>query len=191
MKNLKLFLLPALFVAATFIYSCNSDDDNDSTTNFLSSYLSQSGFNQTTDEVVNSDSYEFGSAFHVTADGKMTKITVKIPDTNPDVRVTVWNVVGGTVLRTEHVNVTTAGEAETVDITDLQLEANTLYAITMNSDSWYDREREDGDDVTYPFLVGNVSIDSYLFGSGTDQTFPSGIANGYYAGDLSFTFDKD
>ena len=191
MKNLKSILYPAALLAIFSFASCDSDDDNDNNgSNFLSSYLSQTGFDEANESVVDDGPYEFGVLFHVTADGNMETIRVKIPQTTSDLRITVWNVDTATPIRTETVDVT-ADESKTLNIDDLALTANTDYAITMNADSYYYHDQEDGGVANYPITVGDVVIDGYAFASGTDQLLPLNMATDYYAGDLSFTFDAD
>jgi hypothetical protein len=39
--------------------------------------------------------------------------------------------------------------------------------------------------------VGTISITGYGYISGTDQVYPTSFETDYYAGDLSFVFEKD
>ncbi len=190
MKKLKL-ILPAIFM--TVLFSCSSDDNGSggTTADFLDRYLSQTGFDQNTDQILDSEAYEFGVPFHVTADGKMTKIAVKTPAVNPDLRVTVWNAATQTILRTEHFNVTAAGQSKTFDIDDLQLSAGTPYLITMNSTAYYKHYRTDGANAAYPVAIGDVVIEGYGYIEATAQSFPVVFDNSDYAGDLSFAFRAD
>ena len=62
--------------------------------------------------------------------------------------------------------------------------------VTFNSNDWYNRTRTGNTNTTYPILVGDVSITGYRFGSGTSQTLPTSMSTSYYAGDISFKFQK-
>ncbi|MFH4965934.1 DUF4082 domain-containing protein [Gaetbulibacter sp. M235] len=185
----------ALFFALTIILiNCSKDDNNPTPNpevNPLTEYLTGTGFNQVTDEIVDSGDYEFGITFIPAVNGKITAITAKIPDTHIATRVTIWNKTTTTVLRTESIDIASAGVEATKAISTLSLTAGTEYMITFNSNDWYNRERTDGADITYPVTVGDISITGYAYAGGTAQVLPTAFNLDYYAGDLSFKFQKD
>lgn len=158
--------------------------------NPLAGYLSASGFNQDTTQYVNSGSYEFGISFKPMVDGKITAIIVKIPDIQMNMRVTIWDKNSATILRTELMDITSSGVDITKNISALTLVKNTEYMITFNSDDWYDRRKTDNSNVTYPFTVGDIFITGYAFVGGATQQIPTVSTFNYYAGDLSFKFQK-
>jgi hypothetical protein len=177
--------------------SCSKDDDPvvEPTPivpeqNPLAGYLAASGFDQRTVNQVNLGDYEFGVSFIPTVNGKMTAIVAKIPEARPAMRVTIWDKVAGTVLRTETVDITTAGVEVTKTITALDLVKDKEYFLTFNSNDWYDHRRTDNANVTYPFTVGDIKITSYSYKSGTAQALPNSPQLAYYAGDISFKFQK-
>ncbi len=87
----------------------------------LASYLTASGFSQKTTDQINAGDYEFGYSFIPLVNGKMTAIVAKIPDVHSGMRVTVWDKVAGTVLRTETIDITTANFVLKKKIPDLDL----------------------------------------------------------------------
>ncbi len=191
------FLKTSILIAFAFVtFSC-SKSSNDATTpvvypeeNFLDGYLTSSNFNQATVNKINQTDYEFGNEFTPLVKGKITVLKVKLPDVRTDLRITIWDKVAGTALRTETVNVATANTLLAFDINDLELIKDKVYAITMNSNDWYDRRKTDGSSATYPLTIGNIKINNYLWINGTTATYPTNVALTYYAGDLSFNFQR-
>lgn len=185
-----------LLVVMSLTVACSSDDDSGPTTptfneeNFMSGYLVASGFDEETDPFIDSGSYEFGLEFSPTVTGKITALTVALPGANPSLRVTLWNKETISIIKTEIVNVETADVFYTFDIVDIILEKDKEYAITMNSNHWYDREKTDGTATTYPISVGNIQINAYKWIGGDTQTYPTILSTTYYAGDLSFIFQQ-
>jgi len=175
----------------------DKDDNNNNSTptvtqqDPLSGYLSATGFNQAMSQTVNGYDYEFGIKFIPAVNGKMTAIVTKIPDVNANMKVTIWDAATMTILRTELVQVTSSGVDITKNITPLELTAGTEYMISMNSNDWYSHSRTDASDATYPVAVQDISITGYAFYSGADQVYPDTPISSYYAGDLSFKFQKN
>lgn len=178
----------------TLSAACSSDDDKDNTPKFetenpLAAYYTATGFT-TVSNFINSGDYEFGLVFTPTVKGKIEAITLKLPASNPSVRVTIWDFTTKTVLRSETVNVVTADVGVTKEISDLALEKDKKYMITMNSNDWYKKNKADNTNVTYPIVAGNITINEYRWLSGTAQTFPTNVSSSYNAGDLSFDFTQ-
>jgi len=184
----------AILITAALAVSCSSDDDKDNTPKFetenpLAAYYTQTGFSTVTN-FVNSGDYEFGLAFTPTVKGKIKAITLKLPATNSALRVTIWDYTAKTVLRTETLNVATADVQVTKEISELPLEKDKKYMITMNSNDWYKKSKADNSIVTYPIVAGNITFNEYRWLSGTTQTFPTNVSSSYNAGDLSFDFQQ-
>jgi hypothetical protein len=190
---MKKLILAAVVITAMFT-SCKKDKAADvpvySEENFTDGYLATSGFGQKVTNQVNAGSYEFGNEFIPMVKGKITSLKVKLPDANTALRVTIWDKATSTPIRTETVNVTTANTLYTIDIADLDLAKDKEYTITMNSNDWYDRRKTDGSNTTYPIVVGNIKITSYKYATGATQTYPNSNQLAYYAGDLSFNFQR-
>jgi hypothetical protein len=189
MKTIKTTLV--ILAASLFTISCSKDEDIKAPLqNPLAGYLAATGFDQKIVNRPNSGDYEFGYSFIPLVNGKMTAIVVKIPDAHLGLRVTIWDKATATVLRTESVDVASAGVEVTKEINALDLTKDKEYLITFNSNDWYDHKKTDGTGVTYPFTVGDLKITSYSFISGTAQAIPNSVQTTYYAGDLSFKFQK-
>jgi hypothetical protein len=190
-RFLKATLLVALALSMT---NCSKDDDPapvaNPEVNPLSAYLTATAFNEQTTNQVNLSDYEFGLSFIPNVNGKITALIVKIPDVNPTLRMTIWNKTTATVLKTETINYATAGVEVTKAIDALNVTAGTEYFVTFNSNDWYDRRRTNSTNATYPVLVGDINITSYSFRSGTAQAMPNSPQLSYYAGDISFLFQK-
>lgn len=189
----KIIKLSVLILFVT-IASCKKDKDPDPVPapeqNPLAGYLAASGFDQKTTNQVNAGDYEFGYSFIPLVNGKMTAIVAKIPDVRPGMRVTIWDKVAGTILRTEIMDITSSGVEVTKPIAALDLVSGKEYFITFNSNDWYDRRKTDNSNVTYPFTVGDIKITSYSYKGGTAQSIPNTPQLNYYAGDCSFKFQK-
>jgi hypothetical protein len=193
MKTIKTTI--AILAIAILAISCSKDDDPTPVVvipeqNPLAGYLTASGFDQKLTNRVDSGDYEFGYSFTPLVNGTITAIVTKIPDTHIGMRVTIWDKVAGTVLRTETIDVATAGVEVTKVITALSLIKDKEYFITFNSNDWYDHRKTDGSAVTYPFTVGDIKVTGYSFASGTAQAIPNSPQTTYYAGDVSFKFQK-
>jgi hypothetical protein len=191
----KLYAILA-FAAVFSIASCSKDDDDPivppvtyTVENPLDKYHETAGFTTTTN-FINSGNYEFGLAFSPNVKGKISAITIKLPDANPNVRVTFWDYTTKTVLRTETVNVTASNTLITKEIPELALEKDKKYMITMNSNDWYKRSKPDNSNAVYPITAGNIKFLEYKWGSGTAQTFPVNTSLDYNGGDLSFNFQQ-
>ena len=195
MKTIKTTI--TILAIAIFSISCSKDDEQAPAPvvvipeqNALAGYLTASGFDQKLTNQVNLSDYEFGYSFIPLVNGTMTAIVAKIPDTHIGMRVTIWDKVAGTVLRTETIDVATAGVEVTKAITALSLIKDKEYFITFNSNDWYDHRKTDNTSVTYPFTVGDIKVTGYSYRTGTAQAMPNTPITTYYAGDVSFKFQK-
>ncbi|MBJ2123225.1 DUF4082 domain-containing protein [Flavobacterium sp. IB48] len=190
MKTFKSILI--VLVVAVFTVSCSSDKEDKptfKTENPLDAYYTATGFTTITN-FINSGDYEFGLAFTPTVKGKIKAITLKLPATNPSVRVTIWDYTAKSVLRSETLNVVTADVQVSKEISELALEKDKKYMITMNSNDWYKKNKANNSNVTYPIIAGNITFIEYRWISGTAQTFPTNVSANYNAGDLSFDFQQ-
>ncbi|MGG5207359.1 hypothetical protein ACQWU4_00330 [Chryseobacterium sp. MIQD13] len=178
------------------ITSCSKDDDEQvpepivyAEENPLNKYHENAGFDTTTN-FINSGNYEFGLAFYPNVKGKINAITIKLPDANPNLKITIWDYTAKTVLRTEMVNVSAANTLMTKAIEELALEKDKKYMITMNSNDWYKRTKPDNSDAVYPITAGNIKFLEYRWMSTSAQAFPTNVSLNYNGGDLSFNFQQ-
>ncbi|HEU0126656.1 hypothetical protein [Flavobacterium sp.] len=182
-----------ILLTAALAISCSSDDKDNTpkfeTENPLAAYYTQTGFT-TVSNFINAGDYEFGLVFTPTVKGKMKAITLKLPATNSAVRVTIWDFATKAVLRSETLNVATADVEVKKEISELALEKDKKYLISMNSNDWYKKSKADNSNAVYPIVAGNITFNEYRWLSGTAQTFPTTVSNNYNAGDLSFDFQQ-
>ncbi len=183
-----------LLLVTISITSCSSDDSKDNTPAFetenpLAVYYTKTGFSKVTN-FINAGDYEFGLVFTPTVKGNLKAITLKLPEANPTLRVTIWDYASKAVLRSETINVETADLKVTKEISVLGLEKDKKYMITMNSNDWYKKTKEDLSNVTYPIVAGNITFNEYRWIGGKAQTFPTTVSADYNAGDLSFEFQQ-
>ncbi len=188
----------AILLISIFTISCSKSDDTPvapapvvyAEQDPLAGYLTACGFSEKTDNFINAGDYEFGYSFIPLVNGKITTIVAKLPEARLEMRVTIWDKVAGSVLRTETIDVTTANVEATKTITALDLVKNKEYFITMNSNDWYRRGRTNDTSTTYPFTVGDIKVTSYAYKLGTAQVIPSTSILTNYAGDCSFKFKR-
>lgn len=194
--SMKKSLMIICLVATVFSVSCSKGDEEQTPApivyaeeNPLNKYHELAGFT-TTSNFINSGNYEFGLAFSPNVKGKINSLFVTLPETNANVRVTIWDYDAKTVLRTETVNVSTANTAVTKSISEMILDKDKKYLITMNTNDWYKRSKADNSNATYPITAGNIKVWEYRWVSGASQIFPTNISLNYNAGDLSFNFQQ-
>lgn len=190
MKTLKTIF--TLITIAVFTISCSSDDDNSpkfKTENPLKAYYTQTGFITSTN-FIDAGDFEFGLVFTPTVKGKIKAITLKLPAANPSLRVTIWDYTTKAVLHTETLKLEKADVEVTKKITELALEKDKKYLISMNSNDWYKKNKADNTATTYPITAGNIRFEEYRWLSGTAQTFPTILSATYNAGDLGFEFQQ-
>ena len=192
---MKTKIITALFAVITLI-GCKKDEDTPPAKvypeeNPLSLYLTNSGFNQHTDNTVNyGTKFESGFKFRPKVKGKINAITFKIPDNASNVWVTIWNADTQAVLRTIVIPAVTANVEIKQNIDVLNIDPSTAYTISYNGDDWYLRRRTDYSNVIYPIDAGNISILSYNYKEVSTQTYPNNIQLNYYVGDLSIVFQQ-
>lgn len=182
----------AILVTAILAISCSSDKEDKksyATENPLAAYYTATGFSTVTN-FINAGDYEFGLVFTPTVKGSIKAITLKLPATNPTVRVTIWDYTAKSVLRSESINIATADVEVKKEISELALDKDKKYMITMNSNDWYKKNKADLSNVTYPIIAGNITFNEYRWVSGTAQIFPTNVSANYNAGDLSFDFQQ-
>ncbi|WP_080778925.1 DUF4082 domain-containing protein [Chryseobacterium phocaeense] len=187
-----LLILNSIFLAT----SCSKDDDESipepimyAEENPLTKYHESTGFT-TVSNFINAGNYEFGLVFSPNVKGKINAITVKLPDANPNLKVTIWDYTAKTVLRTEIVNIAASNTLLTKAIEAFPLEKDKKYMITMNSNDWYKKNKPDNSNATYPITAGNIKFLEYRWVGASSQTFPTNVSLDYNGGDLSFNFQQ-
>jgi uncharacterized lipoprotein len=195
MKTSKKLVIFIAFIGLT-LASCSKDDEEIKPIvtyqeeNPLIGYLTNGGINGTVIDVVDGTTSEVGNEFTPLVKGKINAFVVSLPQSNSNLRVTLWNATTKTVIRTELLNVTTAATTTTKNIEPIELQKDKKYAITMNSDDWYYRDKSDGSPITYPITSGNIRFDSFGFTPTPGLIYPTDFSNDYYNGNLSFIFQR-
>lgn len=183
-----------LITAFSFFSSCNKDDDqttNFPKENFLEGYLTSSGFFQSSLATINDQTYEMGLEFSSLLNGKITDLKVKIPASNNELKITIWDTESATALQTEIVNYTLPNTEQIFDIVDLNIVKNKKYAITFNTNDFYYHQKFDESSTSYPIIVKNIKIEKYLLSFGSSQQYPETFITTVYTGDLSFNFQPN
>ncbi|MES2748503.1 MAG: DUF4082 domain-containing protein [Bacteroidota bacterium] len=186
-----------IFFGLAFTLANCSNDDADAPSvpivyteqNPLEGYLAVSGFNQSGSYFIDGGNVEIGFSFFPTVTGRINAITAKIPGNRNGMRVTIWDKLTGTIIRTEHIDVT-AGTMATKSIYPLPLVKNKEYIISCNTDDWYDHRRSNNSSVTYPLAIDDISITGSYYLTTAAQTIPTIYSNSYYTGDISFVFQR-
>ncbi len=183
-----------LFVIIFSLFSCSKNDEPTPVTyqeeNPLIGYLTNGGINGGIIDVVDGTTSEVGNEFTPLVKGKIKAFVVSLPQSNANLRVTLWDATTKTVIRTEYINVVTAATTTTKNIEPIELQKDKKYAITMNSDDWYYRDKSNGSLITYPITSGNIRFDSFGFTDTPGLIYPIYFSNDYYNGDLSFIFQQ-
>lgn len=196
LKTSKTLLLVAVMLTLSSVFvNCNKDEDPAETVvvpiqDPLPLFLTASGFNQAVLNWIDGPFFELGYSFIPMVNGTINAIVVKIPAPSIGVRVTIWDKLNGTMLRTESVDVPAADMEVTKQIADLNLVKNREYIISFNTNKYYRRVKTDNSNVIYPFTFGDIQITDVLYGNGTAQTIPSIKQFDRYLGDCSFKFKK-
>ena len=182
------------------IMGCRKDDENPqpnvySEENPLDVYLKNTGFNQRTQIVYYTDNqsanfWESGYLFKPKVKGKINAITLKIPDNEKDVRVTIWDVSTQLALKTIIVPEVFANVEVKHSIEPMMIDPSKEYLISFNGNDCYIRKKTDETATTYPVDAGNISILAFHRNNSTIQTYPITARNNFYAGDLSIVFQQ-
>lgn len=173
--------------------ACSKDEEEIINTNpkenFLNLFLDIAEITPAS-SINGSSFHEFGVLFQPLENGKITDLVVKLPTANNNLRVTLWNKSDGSILRTEFLNFDNPDVSKTFDIADVELNKDSFYLITMNSNSFYFRSSL-RQRINYPITVDNISILGSAFDTGTEQIMPLSNIPTRYFGDLSFNFQKN
>ncbi len=183
----------SILCSILFVFSCSKEEQPTTIKyeeeNFLTGYLQQTGFDNFTSTTIDrQENCEFCTAFTPLVKGVITALQVKLPASNPSLRITIWDAATKIAIKTVIVNVAQANTAYTFDIEDFQLQKDKDYAISFNSNDYFVRRWPSDDEANYPITVKNIKINSFSYDEGLNQTYPSVILKRSYLGDLSFNF---
>lgn len=158
--------------------------------NPLTEFLMKSEFSKSTVPCIKTKSYvEIGFIFKPAAKGTVNSITVKLPSTYKNLKITFWNFDKRTAIRTETCDVDLPNSEIKLKITPLELLKNVQYAITVYTDSYYMRHSEEWKQPRYPINVGNIKIVQPIMSKDNTLSFQTTTSLGnFYNGDCSFNF---
>lgn len=159
--------------------------------NPLALYLKLSGFDQKSENYINSGVYEFGYNFKPKVKGKINAVTFKIPSDATNIRVTIWDVATKFPLKTFTISSVVANKEITQKIDPFAVTAGTNYLLSYKGAHWYRRSKSSNSDAIYPIEAGNIWITGYSWGATTlnEYIYPQQtMSKNYYAGDLSIVF---
>lgn len=174
------------------VASCSSDNA-DAIENPLKGYLTNAGFDDQEPPHINSSYFEFGIRFIPNVDGNIKNIKVKLPDNQTNLRVTIWDVATESVYRTEIISTVIANKEISKSISPLSLTKDKEYLISCYANDWYYHMKSDNSSVTYPVIVGNISITgcNFLSQYPEQRLYPWDTTAEGYAGDISFGFEPN
>ncbi len=201
MKTIQKALLVFTILSMAFI-SCSKDDTMTpepaptpvvyQEENFLSSFLTQSKYNENTKELISTDR-ESGIEFTPLVSGKIKSVKIRMPNIllNVPTRVTLWDGTTELPIQTFMIQAQTAGVEAVLNISPtIQLEKNKKYCFSIQHRSFYTRTATDNVAATFPIKCNNIQIDRLTFKLTTNQNYPNEIISDRYWGDFSFVFQQ-
>lgn len=195
LKTSKNLLKVVTILSLSFLFvNCDKDDspaDLAPLQDPLPGFIVASGFDEETSNRVNREFFvEAGISFIPMINGKITAIVVKIPDANPNLRVTIWDNVTKSVIKTIFIDVPAANVEVIRQISSIDLIKDREYIVSFNTNDYYLRFKTNQNQISYPFLIGDIQINNVLLNNGTAQTLPGTKTFNTYYGDCSFKFQK-
>lgn len=194
-KTIKTLSIMLFFAVAMATTSCKKEDKTPiiyGEENPLNGFLSQLFYLQETYNWVNEPSgiAQLGMSFKPLVNGKINALVVKIPSTNNNLKIIIWDKATKAKLRVETMNITTSNTTTTKEITPLVLTKNKEYVITMFSDDYYARNKTDNTVGEFPITSGNFQMTGSITGNGDTELYPLGGSGNQYFGDCSFNFQR-
>ncbi len=160
----------------------------------LRGFLQQSGGDQyiSTSIYPSGTYYANGFAFKILQKGILKAFKVKLPASDPNLIITLWDVSTADAVKSEVMNISNANTEITKSITPIQLSVGKEYIISMKAKSEFSYRRSDTKDLVYPQKVGNISV-LRSFSDYKNDYMPdsiSGPATNYFYGDIDFVFQQ-
>jgi hypothetical protein len=178
----------AFMFLTLIIGACKKSSTNKKEENFMDGFLATTKYNLRETPYVNATNNECGIEFKPLVNGKITSLQIKLPDVNSALKVTLWDKATSSVIKTETVNINQANTLISIDIADIDLQANKEYAFSMNSADYYGRFETNSANAIYPVVVGNISILRTVTKLSSTVAYPTFNQTNVYYGDCSFKF---
>lgn len=160
MKTKFRFYACAVFALA-LVASCKEDENPKVEESPFFIFFDQPAITIDTTPVAAS-SWEYGFVFNPLADGKITKLGVKLPVAG-DFTVRLWDLSGVTpvVLRDQKITSATVHVPAFVDIAPVSVPKNAQLGITVLANSFYRLQKKDASAFSFPVVTDNISILSF------------------------------
>jgi hypothetical protein len=186
------FLLAATFIAV-LLFGCGKDISTSTeqplTALFADNAISDVSLNDT---FINSANYEFGFEFEVSKNGKVTQLGTHNPDAG-NIRVSLWDLADTSIIAQSTITVIANMPNFVALGSPVSLTTGKKYAITMQSNDWYEKSRTAFANYTYPIIKGNIKITKYGYSNGTftPAKYPDNFETDYLAGIADFTYETE
>lgn len=135
---------------------------------------------------------EAGIIFHAKFDGALTYLACRVPDSNLNVRLSIWEYDTGKRLRLTTIKVDSANQVYGTKIDDVRIEKSKKYVLSINTNAWFFYHNlSETNGVPYPFDYNQLVIDGFVVDSISGGTvMPRDTSNFYYMGDMGFSFRR-
>ena len=167
------FLVCALFALA-LITSCKKDDNPKIEESPFFLFFDQPAIAIDTTPVA-ANTWEYGFIFTPLADGKITKLGLKLPVTG-EFTVKLWDLSGSlpVVLRDQKITSAAIHSPAFVEISPVSVSQNTQLGVSILANSFYRLQKNDASDFAFPVVAGNLKIVSFNeeMSNMSNDTFP-------------------
>jgi anaerobic ribonucleoside-triphosphate reductase len=160
--------------------------------NPIDSFLMSTGYNQKDSAVYFDKPWEMGFTFTPMVEGNISALTIKLPELNHSLRVSIWDANTFKILQSEIVDIKTANTNYSISIEPLQLIKFNNYIISFLTKDVFVKSRLDKKGAKFPVRCGNVDITSINLSDGpltiSNTDYPYITDPKSYYGNLGFTF---
>lgn len=160
MKTKFRFALSLLFLLA-LLSSCKEDDNPPVEESPFFVFFDQPAITIDTMPVA-ANTWEYGFIFNPLADGKITKLGLKLPVTG-EFTVKLWDLSGSTpvVLRDQKITSATVHTPAFVSISPVSVPKNAQLGVSVLANSFYRLQKKDASVFSFPVVVDNINILSF------------------------------
>lgn len=192
MKTKFRFAALALLSLAVF-YSCDKEDKPAAEESPFFVFFDQPAITIDTTPVA-ANTWEYGFIFNPLADGKITKLGLKLPVTG-EFTVKLWDLSGTApvVLNEKKITSATAHVPVFVDIAPVSVPQNAQLGVTVLANSFYRLQKKDASNFAFPLVEGNIRIVSFneQMSNTSLTTFPQNPNNKQVAPCVNVIFVAD
>jgi hypothetical protein len=132
---------------------------------------------------------EMGYKFKVLKNGIITGFSVKIPNVDDEVPVTLWDGNSNMAIKTMLVNVTASDFTTKVSFSPISVSAGSIYYISMNANNYFSYSNFN-QGTSYPISTCNIEVLSAVTAPGFGTKFPgSNLGVNKFYGDVDIIFE--